>query len=71
MSVPSSLMKKIVAMQEGLGAGLHKSESGSLIAHGVVGNAFPNERLQPFPMVLAQIHESNRKLTARHPNDMS
>lgn len=42
---------------------LYESKSGSLIAHCMVGNALPNERLQPLSMVAVQIHESDGKLT--------
>lgn len=55
---------------EGVRARLHKAEAGSLIAHGVVGDTFPDERLQSLSMILVQIHESDGKLTARHPDHM-
>jgi len=63
-------MKKIAVIEEGLGLDLHQPESSSMIAHGVVRDTFPNERLQPFSMVSVQIHKSNGKLTTRHPHNM-
>jgi len=42
--------------------GLDKSESRSLIAHGGVGDAFPDESLQAFPVVATQVHKSDGKL---------
>lgn len=43
-------------------AGLYKSESCSLITHGGVGDALPDERLQPFSVVATQVHKSDGKL---------
>jgi len=50
---------------------LHQSESWALIAHVVARDSLPDKALQPFTMLLAQVHKSDGELTAWYPYDKS
>lgn len=49
---------------------LDQSESGTLIVNGRMRDILPDTGLQPFPLVLRELHESNGELASRHPDNM-
>jgi hypothetical protein len=49
---------------------LDQPESGPLIVNGRMRDVFPDTGLQPFALVLRELHESNGKLASRDPDNM-
>ncbi len=52
------------------GKELYQPEATALIAHILARDTFPNERLDPFSLFLALVHESDGELTTGHPDDV-